>query len=78
MECVGLKWNKKKCAVAHVNRGCLIQSAEDLKINSTKAVSSLEKEGSYKFLGALENVKEEDRIVLQNAAKVYLQRLSII
>ena len=60
MECVGLKWNKKKCAVAHVNRenrGCLIQSAEDLKINSTKAVSSLEKEGSYKFLGALENVK---------------------
>ena len=49
MECVGLKWNKKKCAVAHVNRenrGCLIQSAEDLKINSTKAVSSLEKEGS--------------------------------
>ena len=59
MECVGfiLKWNEKKCAVAHVNRGCLIQSAEDLKINSTKAVSSLEKEGSYKFLGALENVK---------------------
>ena len=57
MECVGLKWNKKKCAVAHVNRGCLIQSAKDLKINSTKAVSSLEKEGSYKFLGALENVK---------------------
>ena len=57
MECVGLKWNKKKCAVAHLNRGCLIQSAEDLKINSTKAVSSLENEGSYKFLGALENVK---------------------
>ena len=21
MECVGLKWNEKKCAVAHVNRG---------------------------------------------------------
>ena len=56
-ECVGLRWNEKNCAVAHVNRGCLIQSAEDLKTNSTKAVSSLEKEGSYKFLGALENVK---------------------
>ena len=23
MECVGLKWNEKKCAVAHVNRGRL-------------------------------------------------------
>ena len=23
MECVGLKWNEKKCAFAHVNRGRL-------------------------------------------------------
>ena len=80
VECVGLKWNKKKCAVAQT--GCeqrgLIQGAEDLKIDNAKAISSLEEGGSYKFLGALENVKQEDRIVLQNAAKVYLQRLSII
>ena len=56
----------------------MIQGAEDLKIDNAKAISSLEEGGSYKFLGALENVKQEDRIVLQNAAKVYLQRLSII
>ena len=54
MECVGLKWNKKKSAVARVNRECLIQSAEDLKIDNSKATSSLEKGGSYKFLGVLE------------------------
>ena len=31
--------------------------------------SSLEEGGSYKFLGVLENVKQEDRIVPQIAAK---------
>ena len=76
-ECVGLRRNEKNCAVAHVNRECLIQGAEDLKIDNAKAISSLEEGGSYKFLGALETVKQEDRIVLQNAV-VYLQRLSII
>ena len=25
MKCVDVKWNEKKCAVEHVNRGCLIQ-----------------------------------------------------
>ena len=59
------------CTCKHPYRGCLIQGTEDLKIDNTKAISSLEKEGSYKFLGALKNVKQEDRIVLQNAAKVY-------
>ena len=24
MECVGLKWNEKRCAVEHVKRGCFI------------------------------------------------------
>ena len=38
MECVRLKWKGKKCAVAHVNRGCLIQGAEDLKIENAKVI----------------------------------------
>ena len=46
MEYVGLKWNEKKYAVAHVNRGCLIQGAEDLKIDGAKAISSLEEGNS--------------------------------
>ena len=68
MECVGLKWNEKKCTVAHVNRGCLIHGAENLKIDDAKVISRLEEGGSYKFLGVVENVKQEDRIVFQNAA----------
>ena len=57
MERVRLKWKGKKCAVAHVNRGCLIQGAEDLKIENAKVISSLEEGGSYKFLGVLETEK---------------------
>ena len=52
--------------------------AENLEIDNAKANGSLEEGCSYTFLGVLKNVKQEDRIVLQNEAKVYLQRLSII
>ena len=38
----------------------------------------LEEGGSYKFMRVLEKGKQEDRIVPQNAAKVYLHRLSVI
>ena len=43
MECVGLKSNEKKCTIAHVNRGCLIQGAEDLKIDDATAISICKK-----------------------------------
>ena len=65
-------------------RGCLCEQrvfdsrAENLEIDNAKANGSLEEGCSYTFLGVLKNVKQEDRIVLQNEAKVYLQRLSII
>ena len=39
MECVGLKWKGRKCAIAHVNRGYLIPGAEDLKIENAKVIS---------------------------------------
>ena len=30
MECIGLKWNEKKCAVIHVKQGSMVSDAEDL------------------------------------------------
>ena len=65
-------------------RGCICERrvfdsrTENLEIDNAKANSRLEEGCSYTFLGVLKNVKQEDRIVLQNEAKVYLQRLSII
>ena len=78
MECVGLKWNENNCAVEHVNIGCLIQGQRTWRLTMVKAISSLEEGCCYTFLGVLETMKHEDRIVPQNAAKVYFQSLSII
>ena len=80
MEDMGLHWNKKKCAVANVKKGCLVRS-EGMKVEGIGPVEVIEslKEGThYKFLGVLENIRQEDNLTLDSAAKVYQQRLSII
>ncbi|PFX15535.1 D-inositol 3-phosphate glycosyltransferase, partial [Stylophora pistillata] len=70
-------FNKKKCAVAHVKRGVL-QESTGMLVGEHGLVKSLEKDSQYKFLGVLENTKQEDTLVLQNAARTYLRRLSVI
>ena len=47
----------------------MTQGAEYLKIENAKEISSLEEAVCFKFLRVLKNVKQEDRIVLQNAAR---------
>ena len=58
-----------------VNRG---QESGDMNISDLKPIKSLDQHNSYKFLGVFENTKQEDKQVLEAAAKTYLQRLSII
>ena len=78
MEITRLKWNEKKCVVIHVNRGQVEQGSGDMKIADLKPIKSLDQHNTYKFLGVFENTKQEDKQVLEAAAKTYLQRLSII
>ena len=66
MDCIGLRWNEKKCAVVHVKRGCVKQT-ENMEIDELKSIKSLGEESTYKFLGVLENSKQEDKLVLENA-----------
>ena len=73
-----MKWNEKKCAVIHVNRGQVEQGSGDMKIADLKPIKSLDQHNTYKFLGVFENTKQEDKQVLEAAAKTYLQWLSII
>ena len=77
MESTGLKWNKK-CAVIHVKRGQIEQGSGDMKIADLKPIESLDHYNTYNFLGVFENTKQEDKQVVEAAAKTYLQRLSII
>ena len=76
-DCIGLRWNEKKCAVVHVKRGCVTQTA-NMEIDELKLIRSLGEESTYKFLGVLANSKQEDKLVLENALKEYLRQLAII
>ena len=75
---VGLEWNEKKCSTAHVRRGSLDSSLGGTVIGERQVIENLKKGETYKFLGVLENSKQEDSSVLWGASKVCLQRLSII
>ena len=77
MEDVGLQWSERKCAVVHVRRGRL-QESEENRIGAGEAIASLREDAQYKFLGVLENVKQQDGLVLEQAEKEYLKRLSVV
>ena len=70
--------NEKTCAVVHVRRGILDPDAGNMDIDNLKLISHLSEDITYKFLGVLENSKQEDKPVLVAASKAYLQRLFII
>ena len=75
MEDVGLAWNPTKCAVVHVSRGVHVSGNSGMILDETARIPSLEDGKQYKFLGVLENVMQEDKLVLECAAKEYLQRI---
>ena len=54
------------------------QGSGDMKIGDLKPIKCLDQHNTYKFHGIFENTKQEDKQVLEAAAKTYLQRLSII
>lgn len=79
MKDIGLEWNERKCSVAHVTRGTLQPEESESAGDSEREVSNSLAEGShYKFLGVMENTKQDDDLSLQIAGKAYLQRLSLI
>ena len=78
MESTGLKGNEKKCAMIHVKWGQVEQRSGDMKIADLNPIKNLDQHNTYKFLGVFENTKQEDKQVLETAAKTYLQRPSII
>ena len=65
------------CGSACEERECVKQT-ENMEIDELKSIKSLLEENTYKFLGVLENSKQEDKLALENAWKEYLRRLAII
>ena len=75
---IGLEWNNRKCSVVHVKRGDLQDSRDGMWLGESEMIESLSEDSNYKFLGVPENVKQEDGLALEVAAKVYLKHLSVI
>ena len=77
MKDIGLEWNSKKSSVANIKRGKSVQGS-DAKVDEEKVIKHLEEGTTYKFLGVLESVNQEDKLTLECAAKIYLRRMSVI
>ena len=77
MKDIGLEWNSKKSSVANIRRGKSVQGS-DAKVDEEKVVKHLEEGTTYKLLGVLKSVKQEDKLTPQCAVKIYLRRMSVI
>ena len=78
MQDIGLHWNQKKCSVVHVKRGAQVLDESGMRMDETTTITALGEGKHYKFLGVLENVRQDERLALACAAKEYLRRISII
>ena len=59
----------------HVKGGC-VKQMEKIETDELKSIKSLGEESTYKFLGVLENSRQEDRLVLENSSKRVLAPIS--
>ena len=78
MKDMGLRWNSKRCSVLYVKRGVQQEDNDSIKLDESFVNQSLKQQSHYKFLGVLENIKQEDQLALECASKEYLKRLSVI
>ena len=75
---IGLDFNEKKCAIAHVKRGVLDSRPNSTHVGESQIIESLKEGENYKFSGVLKNSKQEDTLVLWSVSKLFLQRLSVV
>ena len=78
MRDIGLEWNENKCSVVHLRRGILDTQSENGGVGENESIKSWSDGSYYKFLGAMENTKQDDDLSLEIVSKAYLQRLSLI
>ena len=78
MQDIGLHWNQKKCSVVHVKRGAQVLDESGMRMDETTTITALGEGKLYKFLGVLENIRQDKRLALACAAKECLRRISIV
>ena len=76
MENLGPQWNQKTCNVLHARRGVVSETSNGFT-DGQAAINCLKKDAQYRFLGTPERLLQEKKLVLEIAARAYLQRLSV-
>ena len=75
---IGLHWNQKRCSVVHVKREAQVLDESGMRMDETTTITARGEGKHHKFLGVLENVRQDERLALACAAEQYLRRLSVI
>ena len=65
---IGLDWGIRNCAAIHVKGGTL-ENTENLPLTSDSQIPVLGEEDHYKFLDKLQNVKQLDKQVVEQASQ---------
>ena len=78
MRDIGSELNSKKCSIINLKLGKQVCEGSKGKLDHSTEIASLNEGERYKFLGVLENLKQDDKLVPQQAAKIYLQKISVI
>ena len=68
MQDIGLHQNQKKCSVVHVKRGAQVSYESGMRMDETTTITALGEGKHYKFLGVVENVRQDERLALACAA----------
>ena len=61
-----------------MKKGAFDQTTSDMKLDKSAVIARLKDGEQYKFLGVQENLKQDDKLVLNCAAEIYLKRVSVI
>ena len=64
--------------MTHMKESALDQTTSDMKLDESAVIARLKDGEQCKFVGVQENLKQEDKLVLNCAAEVYLKRVSVI
>ena len=64
MQDIGLHWYQKKCSVVHVKRGTQVLDESGMRMDETTNITALGERKHYKFLGVLENVRQDEWLAL--------------
>jgi len=73
-QAVGMKLGLRKCAVAHIKGGKLV-NGEDFLLDEERKIEQVARGGTYKYLGIEQLFKPDHKAVRERLTKTYAKRL---